>query len=130
MAIEDYVNIDDRIDKEAIGLFVERCSFPNIYDYTTIIRLELTKRDRWLLEKYQKLDRVCAFIYMGLYSGFRQFRKHSSEAFPFFIEKGIKTLEEYIDLIKKGEVSAINHYNEMARIIRFTRQSERKKNYN
>ncbi len=125
MTTEDIISIDDSIDRRAVELFLEIDILPNIHDYTAIVRLELTKRDRWLLEKYQKIDRVCAFIYMGLYRCFKRLGSRSPEAFPFFVEKGIKSLEDYIDLIKKGDSSAINHYNEMARIIRFTRQSKR-----
>ncbi len=92
-------------------------------DVAEIVKRELKFRDSKLLERYQRLPEVAAFIYGGLYDWFGNARESTNKIFMsytrfFFFRRYLTTLDEYVNLLFDNNRKIIKHYKKMAKIIR------------
>lgn len=115
--MEQKLSLDERIALKVREYIVHKSDnspFPGFDDYVEFFRQELELTNHNIIERYPGIDRVAAFLYRTI-TACKSYTPPISpgEAIPLFGKMGIKTLDEYVNMLGNDKLRVIWHYKSM-----------------
>lgn len=120
--MEQKLSLDERIAlkvREYIMHKSDNSPFPGFEDYAEFFRQELELTNHNIIESYPGIYKVAAFLYRAI-TACKSYSPpiQPGEAIPLFGKIGIKTLDEYVNMLDEGKLRVVWHYKDMWEVLK------------